>query len=1116
MKKKQTGGEAGIRDPYQNKHVRRKSTFAVLLAVIVVVTFTAIVGYVRLKMTNDQLYDTNRIRIGTVIGGLEAGLTENDELYKEYDQLYVSKLLTTHFYYGNYWDLQLNDNFAREVAEYAKVDSVAIIDREGNTCGAWQCDYDFTRKRFNMLRTNIREDGTTEPFSVEYEDGVRRFYGMELMADRILVFVQDWTAVENNIRDMTSWEAVLRGMVSVDTKSIAVSLKDYTFLYNPIGDLTGRDALQNGVPIECLTGDGFEQQLIIGGQRWAAVGKKWKDAMVIVLTRADTNLVNDLMLIFFIGITFAMFAGLTAVYGVIINRDNIRMGRMPEFIPLLSERLNFNWSVSEKLFPVAALGILAAGGLTFYMQSINSLSSIANESNWTINEIHNKLADNLEDAERLNTEYKEQFSQKCSLLADMLEEHPNYVFSFNREDEKVHKQPVEKNDEGKVISGLDSYGNECYSISRHPFLQKLCDINAIEKFSLYDEYGRIMATNDNDWYFVLSDNPESQSYQFWEILAGHMDFVAQDLRLSDKGEYSQYIGTVFYYYTVRNEDGSTGYVSRGAYRKQMDGLWDGSPIEKHRGLLQISIAPERLRTVMETATLTYVADHTTVHGTGFVVICDTGDDHVCIYSPRSGDIGKTAASLGYSDNAFNASGEMYNGYETVDGENCFQTFKLADNYYIGTSVPMSTVYANRGRIGLIAFISAAAGLLMIFLYTCLFGRKEEQMYREFAAEAEQRRARNEQDTILLTMPSGKTRKSRTAASRWDAVYIPWGQKTPEQKFASIANVVFHIFAIFLFLCIVGSRSKLFTIDAVDYVFEGVWSRGVNIFAMTNCVITLIIVIVAANIAGVIVDDVCANIGSRAETLGHLFASVVRYGVALFSLFYTLYLCGLDTGSLIASAGILSLVIGLGAQSMIQDILAGVFIVFEGAFRVGDIVTIGDFRGNVVDIGLRTTKIQDISKNIKIFNNSDLSGIINMTKEASFAEIDVGIEYGESIERVEAVLERELKNIKKRLPDIIDGPYYQGVSALSDSSVVLKIIAMCKEADRIQLCRDLNREILLIFNKNDINIPFPQVTCSFLSDGAEVSAEKERRAARRFAEEQKEKSREINVEDKVDG
>ena len=65
--------------------------------------------------------------------------------------------------------------------------------------------------------------------------------------------------------------------------------------------------------------------------------------------------------------------------------------------------------------------------------------------------------------------------------------------------------------------------------------------------------------------------------------------------------------------------------------------------------------------------------------------------------------------------------------------------------------------------------------------------------------------------------------------------------------------------------------------------------------------------------------------------------------------------------------------------------------FEGEFRVGDIVTVGDFRGNVLEIGLRTTIIEDATKNIKVFNNSQLSGIINMTKELSCAVIDVSIE-----------------------------------------------------------------------------------------------------------------------------
>lgn len=133
-----------------------------------------------------------------------------------------------------------------------------------------------------------------------------------------------------------------------------------------------------------------------------------------------------------------------------------------------------------------------------------------------------------------------------------------------------------------------------------------------------------------------------------------------------------------------------------------------------------------------------------------------------------------------------------------------------------------------------------------------------------------------------------------------------------------------------------------------------------------------------------------------------------------------------------------------------------------------------------DYGVCTKKGSSLSEKVDEAVQTkieDMSGIINMTKEASFASVDVGIAYGESIERVEAVLKKELPKVARRLPAVMEGPYYRGVSELGDNSVDIKIVTLCKEQDRIQLSRDLNREILLIFNKNEIDIPFPQVTVS---------------------------------------
>lgn len=552
------------------------------------------------------------------------------------------------------------------------------------------------------------------------------------------MFVKDWSQTQSNIENMTSWDAVLHGMISVDTLSIAVSLKDYTFLYNPIDNLTGKDALQNGVPIECL-GEHYEGELFFGGDRWCTVGQRWNDAVVFVMTRASTDRTNDIILIVFIAAVFAIFASLLSVYGVIINRDNIKLGKMPQFVTLLKRKtadggrrslLNFNLPAMQKLLPIVALGVIAVALMTFYIQSVNGLSSIANESNQAINEISNKLANNAADARRIDTEYRDIYLSKCLQITKMLEENPDYVLVYDAEAENVHKQPVTRSESGEIVAGLDEYGNVCYSVSEQPFLKELCDINAIEKISLFDEQGRIMATNDDNWYFTIGSSETNQTYPFWEILAEHRDVYAQDLAQDNEGAYSQYIGSVYYYYTMQDGDGRTAFVSAADYRSQLGGTWTGAPVTKHRGLLQINIAPERLRSVMRTATMNYVAEHTTIHGTGHTIVCDTGADHTCVYSPKSTDIGKPAANMGYSGGAFIETGEMYNGFETVNGEDYFQTFKLVDGYdcYIGAAVPLETVYATRSALTL--FAMAAAGLLLNFLYVSTFSEREERFYTE--------------------------------------------------------------------------------------------------------------------------------------------------------------------------------------------------------------------------------------------------------------------------------------------------------------------------------------------------------------------------------------------------
>ena len=242
----------------------------------------------------------------------------------------------------------------------------------------------------------------------------------------------------------------------------------------------------------------------------------------------------------------------------------------------------------------------------------------------------------------------------------------------------------------------------------------------------------------------------------------------------------------------------------------------------------------------------------------------------------------------------------------------------------------------------------------------------------------------------------------------------------------------------------------------------------------------------------------------------ILCSLIKYASAIILLFLILKAFGVDTTAVVTGLSILTLIIGLALQPLLQDVIAGLFIVFEHVFEVGDIVVTGDFRGTVKEIGIRTTRIEDAGGNIKVINNSDLRALVNMSDELSIAACDIGIEYGESLERVEAILKEHLDEIKQAIPEIVEGPFYKGVSELADSSVNLKFLAKCKEGSKYQVERDMNRQFKLLFDKYEVNIPFPQVVVNQPVTFKDASA-KEKTEAEKFVKEQKDLSATVHDE-----
>lgn len=327
----------------------------------------------------------------------------------------------------------------------------------------------------------------------------------------------------------------------------------------------------------------------------------------------------------------------------------------------------------------------------------------------------------------------------------------------------------------------------------------------------------------------------------------------------------------------------------------------------------------------------------------------------------------------------------------------------------------------------------------------------------------------------------------------------------------IGWVVFGLLAIGVIVSFVfdrqifGSETIFVPIDGQGDFVNYMMTRGFP--AMIR---TVQIVVIAAAVFFIL--SLLAKItfeSKKTITIALLLLNLLKWVVAIASVFLIMGAWGADTTMMLASAGVLTLIIGLGSQALVQDILAGIFIVFEGDFQVGDIVIIDGWRGEVKAIGIRTTKLVDAGGNIKIVNNSDIRSIINQTQELSVAKCYVGISYSDRIERVEKIIADNLPSIKEKIPAIVEGPFYKGVTELGDSAVSLLFVAKCKESDIYQVQRDLNREIKIIFDDNNVNIPFPQVTISYDegNDDNKVSA-KVKGEARDFVEEQKELSKDI--------
>ena len=973
------------------KKLRGKTIAAFLLEIICVLLF----GFFLIRMQTDLSVGNQQENTQEKLDEMQQLIDSADEAAAQneqsYDEVYQSKAASI-AYMANYDEtFEVTDEKLKELAGMMNVNNILIIDREGKQLAkAEKSAADFSYHRYNQLRTVFETGEPSQAFEVIIDGTVRRYYGAKIDEKREAVIEQDPEELHTLQDDTSSWRSIL-SKVNVGLKgfAFAVSNQDYTFLYHPDEELKGLDSLAAGLKAEDLSDTNFAWMTVNGERFFCGVKSIPADDAFVVcavpeeeMTSSTNVTVAVVLFIFFVVITAVV------VYSVLILKEQGGFGEQVKVFGGLC----YNRTVGRKLLTFSGVGLLLIIMVSFYMQTLFSLSLRSMSNNRQVQEIGDVLKKNDGDIEQVTAQYNRRYLNKCQTAA--------YILGSNHE------------------------------LWTKEDLAQLSKVLGAEFLLIFDKDGKEVVSDSSYVNFTVSNDPEDQSYEFGSLLQGLEYFIQEAQPDEISGTYRQYIGAL-----LKDENGDAD------------------------GFVQMSVVPDKLESALQTTTLPAVLGGVKASAGGFAFAVDK-ETQCFTYFPDERINGKSALEYGMKEKQFR---DGYCDYITVDHRKYFASGLETDSSFIYVAVPQERLMATRIPVALASGAASFICLLFVFLLLA-FGGKNKAIS---VVEQEKMTARG--PMVEVMMPDGSTKKTEAAANRWSNSGISWKEKTSEQKILSVLQGLMSVLALAICAAVLF-KDRFFSGESIfRHIIEGNWEHSLNVFALTGCIMIICVGSVVVLILREILRLLSRAMNAKGATICHLLRNFIKYLFVIAMLYYCFALFGVDTQTLLASAGILSLVIGLGAKELVSDILAGLFIIFEGEFQVGDIVTVGDWRGTVQEIGVRTTKIMDAGENVKIISNSAVSGVINMTKRNSYCycELGLGITAEITLERIEEVLEQELPGLKKKLPAILAGPSYNGVYSLSGSNVNVRLVAECNEADKAKLGRDMTREMKLILDKHGI-------------------------------------------------
>lgn len=229
---------------------------------------------------------------------------------------------------------------------------------------------------------------------------------------------------------------------------------------------------------------------------------------------------------------------------------------------------------------------------------------------------------------------------------------------------------------------------------------------------------------------------------------------------------------------------------------------------------------------------------------------------------------------------------------------------------------------------------------------------------------------------------------------------------------------------------------------------------------------------------------------RSEAMGSVLKSAASFAIFVVAGMMVLSELGLDLAPLIASAGIAGIALGFGAQNLVKDFLAGVFMIFEDQYGVGDVIDTGEATGTVEAVGLRVTQLRDIDGAVWYVRNGEVVRIGNMSQGWARAVLDVGVGYGEDVAIVRSLL-AEVATSLCRDPEweplVVEDPEVWGVEAMGPDSGVVRVAVKTQPLEQWKVAHELRQRIKVAFDEHGVEMPLPQRTIWMRTHGPDPAA-----------------------------